>query len=460
MLEAFLETVCEHEKRASAEGRMRELLDKLPTEDLQKVASGMTLKQAFFHESGDWLEKYKDSPLLQDAIALERECLEQQMESNARRRETDEFWREDSQYRDELMIRRKLLDLQLAEAEGAGEEAGDAAEDVVEDTGGSPEEAERAEEEAEEGAEEAAAEEEMDLDKVAMAMRFDIAVSKLAASKEAVSAKWVRDRVLAASSKASPSRLARADSKIQDVQRRAVNKIIDRTGKDAAGVASARSVSDKALVARDALKGKSLKLTKAPQSAPTKLPPSMSETMKIRTGATSKALPSAKKPSSTALRDTTRNEPSGVRSRVPETMKSNPGAPSAAGAPKSSGSKKALTGAGLVAGGAGVGAIGAGMASKDKAASVILTPEREEQIKAAFSGALMAGLKGMKSFAGTAGKSIAGAAQTGGARAAGQAAMNAGRAGAVRAGNFISKNPAAGAALVAAPAAAAGYAAG
>ena len=79
--------------------------------------------------------------------------------------------------------------------------------------------------------------------------------------------------------------------------------------------------------------------------------------------------------------------------------------------------------------------------------------------KEAFGAALMAGAKGVGRFLGAAGKSIAGAAQTGGVQAAGQAAMNAGRSGAMRAGQFIGQNPAAGAALVAAPALAAGYAA-
>lgn len=89
-----------------------------------------------------------------------------------------------------------------------------------------------------------------------------------------------------------------------------------------------------------------------------------------------------------------------------------------------------------------------------------LSAEREQQIKEAFGAAMLQGIKGIGQFAGVAGKSIAGAAKAGGAAAAGQAAMNAGRSGLMRAGNFVAKNPMAGAALVAAPALAAGYAAG
>lgn len=124
----------------------------------------------------------------------------------------------------------------------------------------------------------------------------------------------------------------------------------------------------------------------------------------------------------------------------------------AAGKPVMSRHAKLVTG-GIAAGGIGGIALGG-----DKTAAI--SPEREQQIKEAFGAALMSGLKGLKSFAGTAGRSIGQAAQAGGAQAAGQAAMNAGRSGLMRAGNFIAQNPGAGAAMVAAPALAAGYAAG
>ena len=88
------------------------------------------------------------------------------------------------------------------------------------------------------------------------------------------------------------------------------------------------------------------------------------------------------------------------------------------------------------------------------------TEEQIDRVKEAFGAAVLQGLKGMGQFAQTAGKSVVNAARTGGAGAAAQAAGNAGRAGMARAGNFISQNPGAGAALVAAPAMAAGYAAG
>jgi hypothetical protein len=79
---------------------------------------------------------------------------------------------------------------------------------------------------------------------------------------------------------------------------------------------------------------------------------------------------------------------------------------------------------------------------------------------AALGKTMFQGVKGMGRFGATAAKSIGSAARLGGVEAAGQAAMTAGRSGLMRAGNYIAQNPGAGAALVAAPALAAGYAAG
>ncbi len=108
----------------------------------------------------------------------------------------------------------------------------------------------------------------------------------------------------------------------------------------------------------------------------------------------------------------------------------------------------------LMAGGAAVGlGGGAMMAHHSKQAGVLLSKE-------AFGAAMLQGIKGIGQFAQTAGKGILNAGKAGGMQAAGQAAMNAGRSGLMRAGNYIAQNPGAGAALVAAPAMAVGYAAG
>lgn len=107
-------------------------------------------------------------------------------------------------------------------------------------------------------------------------------------------------------------------------------------------------------------------------------------------------------------------------------------------------------------GGASLAGVGAGAG----AALALRDGHSKHAFGGPLGGALMAGAKGAGRFLGAAGKSIGAAAQAGGAQAAGHAALNAGRAGVMRAGNFIAQNPIAGSALVAAPALAAGYAAG
>ena len=171
MLEAFLETVCEHEKRASADRQNLELLSHLPTEELFKIAGGATLKQAFMYDGGgDWLEKYKDTPLLQDAIALEKESLNIEMEEQSKRRESSALYEESSARRDELCIKKKLLDLQLAEAESGG-----GAEEAIEEEVEAP--PPPAPEQVEQAAN--AVQPPPDLAKAAMAMRFSLAKEAL-----------------------------------------------------------------------------------------------------------------------------------------------------------------------------------------------------------------------------------------------------------------------------------------
>lgn len=103
------------------------------------------------------------------------------------------------------------------------------------------------------------------------------------------------------------------------------------------------------------------------------------------------------------------------------------------------------------------GAAAAGIAS---GAALAHHRHKEAARKLAFGAALMAGLKGIGQFAGTAAKGIQAAGKAGGLAAAGTAAKGFGQQGLRQAGSFIAKNPGAGAALVAAPAVAAGYAAG
>lgn len=144
MLDAFLEVACGHIKQAEARDRDVELLGRLPVETLMKVASGELLKEAcgLGMESGDWLEKFRGTPLLDQAIALEKQDLELQMQDQQaqqhRRQMEAELprWDESQAARDHLRIQRKLLELELVGGPSAA--AAPAAEEAVEEVAEAP----------------------------------------------------------------------------------------------------------------------------------------------------------------------------------------------------------------------------------------------------------------------------------------------------------------------------------
>lgn len=131
MLDVFLEVASQKTKQAEARARTQALLNQLPTQVLQKIASGQLLKSAYGLDGVDgcWLDKFKGTPLLDQAIAIEKEELEIQMESNARRQQERQLreqfggWEEDQARRDDLCIKRKMLELELASG-GTGEDIG------------------------------------------------------------------------------------------------------------------------------------------------------------------------------------------------------------------------------------------------------------------------------------------------------------------------------------------------
>jgi len=87
-------------------------LSVLPNHDLLKLATGKE-KLARFGIGEDWLKKYKGSPLMEQAIELEQEELENEAAENTQRSLQQQFW----STRDDICMRKKLLDLELARLE-------------------------------------------------------------------------------------------------------------------------------------------------------------------------------------------------------------------------------------------------------------------------------------------------------------------------------------------------------
>lgn len=127
MIDYFLEAA--YTKTAS-EQRDRALVDnmkKLPVEELKKLASGSV--KLSYYGGGDgleWLEKFKGTPLFEQAIAVEQQMLQneiaeqqQRIEEDASRPARTEMWKA----RDALCLQKRMLELQLLQSSVAGEGA-------------------------------------------------------------------------------------------------------------------------------------------------------------------------------------------------------------------------------------------------------------------------------------------------------------------------------------------------
>jgi hypothetical protein len=124
MLDKFLDVGYARTKQAEAQDELVELMRQLPEDELHKIASG-EVKVGYFpgDDDGKWLDRFKGTPLFQQALEVEKQDLEQRMLDKQRRREQRQVWDDQDAVRDQLCIKRKLLDIQLAEHEGGGGEA-------------------------------------------------------------------------------------------------------------------------------------------------------------------------------------------------------------------------------------------------------------------------------------------------------------------------------------------------
>lgn len=120
MLDHFLKVAYAKEVQQEEDARLSALLQKLPVEDLQKIASGEMLCSNEGGSVRGFIGQFEGSPLLPQAMQLEQEELQAEMlrverglEDEARQREMEaggSSWRR----MDEIRIRKRLLELELA----------------------------------------------------------------------------------------------------------------------------------------------------------------------------------------------------------------------------------------------------------------------------------------------------------------------------------------------------------
>jgi hypothetical protein len=143
MLDAFLSVAYEHETKKEAQAQMVRDFMQLPKEELYKIASG----QVKLADDDEWLEKFKGTPLFEQALGLEEACIQadiedqqqrerERVERQQRRAEADGMtaWEK----KDAIRLKKRLLDLELLRAENSGagggeEEAEEEAEEFEEE---------------------------------------------------------------------------------------------------------------------------------------------------------------------------------------------------------------------------------------------------------------------------------------------------------------------------------------
>lgn len=121
MLDQFLSVSYQHDRVSREEREMVELLKNLPNDELYKIASGEPIeKLADCSENEEWLEKFRGSPLLEQAVQLaQQELMLDMADVQKREQEAAEHAAEppDETYRakDKIRIQKRMLELQLAQ---------------------------------------------------------------------------------------------------------------------------------------------------------------------------------------------------------------------------------------------------------------------------------------------------------------------------------------------------------
>lgn len=113
MLDKFLEVAYEKQAAADMQKVLVDELKHLPASTLYKLANGQKLADCGPMGDLKWLDRFKGTPLLEQAIQLEQEELQQEMSRMQERAMNQEMWAA----QDQLQMKKKLLDIQLIQLE-------------------------------------------------------------------------------------------------------------------------------------------------------------------------------------------------------------------------------------------------------------------------------------------------------------------------------------------------------
>jgi len=111
MLDVFIEQAYQAELQKTASSTVRDSMRYLTDEQLAQVVNEPE-KLACFHDGRSWLDQFKGTPLLDQAIALEQQDLEIEAMSDQERQLSHQNWAR----RDALRLQRRMLELELAKS--------------------------------------------------------------------------------------------------------------------------------------------------------------------------------------------------------------------------------------------------------------------------------------------------------------------------------------------------------
>lgn len=110
MLDTWLKVAYDHSREDKAEADLFATMKQLPIEELHKLAMGMSCGSG---SGPDWLDHYKGTPLFEQAIQLEQEDIQLEMARKQQSEQDRSMW----DMRDQLGMKKRLLDIQLAQLE-------------------------------------------------------------------------------------------------------------------------------------------------------------------------------------------------------------------------------------------------------------------------------------------------------------------------------------------------------
>jgi len=120
MLEQFLEVIYEADKQASIREELVEAMKGLPVDELKKIASGeVKLGCGLDGGEGAWLDRFQGSPLYSQALALEEEALNIEMQEQESRQAEREQRNQSWDARDTIRVKKRMLELNMRKGEAS-----------------------------------------------------------------------------------------------------------------------------------------------------------------------------------------------------------------------------------------------------------------------------------------------------------------------------------------------------